>query len=882
MKRLLLIFLCNPLCLHGQWCIDFEERSLLNWNQYRDSAWQIQTDGSLSGLYSLHHIMDDSVGNHDQISLPLDSLVLDSELTSWEFRVRHGYHPSSANHWAVFLAADADAANMFPGGDINGYVIGVNFRGSDDTLKMWKIWNDNIEVLLKTSLDWQVSIGQGAAYLNVLRREDGKWQVLIENVSSGKWELIGEGIDTAKISPDHFGIYYRFSSKQDRKFWFDDLCISGLFLPDTLPPSIASVEAIDQNSILLTFSEPVNGTKCLVPGNFMINTTGAVPDSLIMVSGRSCRLSFSEPFPCKTTLNLIVFELEDKQGNFADSLMVDFLYYYPAPHDIVFNEILSDPSPSIGLPEFEFLELYNRSSYPANLGGFTLSIGNKVYLFPPVIFPGGEYLVLGYRGYFHPDGADYPGLGLLTSRTSLPNEGAMFLLRNRENTLIDWMDYHPSMHENEYYLDGGWALERVDSERLCMSRDNWATSISKLGGTPGKENSVKRDNPDKLPPSILNLYLQDSSTLHIEFSEVMDSGSLMDPWNYLVSPGQKSPHFIESHTPEYRMAILSFNRAFDMGRDYQLELSGNLVDCAGLSVFSNRIFRFALPVQPVFNEVFISEILFDPKAYCPRFLEIHNPGNKTFDLADLRIGKQNASNSQIESVSSVSGGHHLFFPGDYLALTDDPNRLKDCYYVHDNETLITCKGLPVMDEAEGTILILDKYLEVLDEVSYKQQMHYPLLSSTEGVSLERIRFDIPSDHASNWHSAAAIEGYATPGRINSQSHFFASVQEEIEVEPEIFTPDQDGHDDFLMIRYNFPQPGAMSTVLVMDPRGRVIKRIAENQLLGSEGFFTWDGSTDYGQEARAGLYLVYVRIFDVQGKVRNYKKTCVLSPGVRH
>ena len=85
-----------------------------------------------------------------------------------------------------------------------------------------------------------------------------------------------------------------------------------------------------------------------------------------------------------------------------------------------------------------------------------------------------------------------------------------------------------------------------------------------------------------------------------------------------------------------------------------------------------------------------------------------------------------------------------------------------------------------------------------------------------------------------------------------------------------------------MIKYNFPQPGAMSTVLVMDPRGRVIKRIAENQLLGSKGFFTWDGSTDYGQEARAGIYLVYVRIFDVQGKVRNYKKTCVLSPGTRH
>ena len=126
MKRLVLFFLFYPGCIHGQICIDFEERSLLNWNQERDSAWQIQSDGSLSGMYSLHHSKDDSVGNHDQISLPLDSLVLAAKLTSWKFRVRHGYHPSSANHWAVFLVADADAANMFPGGEINGYVLGVD------------------------------------------------------------------------------------------------------------------------------------------------------------------------------------------------------------------------------------------------------------------------------------------------------------------------------------------------------------------------------------------------------------------------------------------------------------------------------------------------------------------------------------------------------------------------------------------------------------------------------------------------------------------------------------------------------------------------------------------------------------------------------------
>lgn len=287
------------------------------------------------------------------------------------------------------------------------------------------------------------------------------------------------------------------------------------------------------------------------------------------------------------------------------------------------------------------------------------------------------------------------------------------------------------------------------------------------------------------------------------------------------------------------------------------------------------------PFPPAINEVLISEILFDPQPYCPRFIEIHNPGFKTFDLADLRIGKLDTNNGQIESVSSVTSGHHLFFPGDYLALTEDPDKLMGCCYVHDPETLIRCKGLPAMDVREGTMMILDKYLQVLDEMSYNQHMHYPLLSSAEGVSLERISFNLPSGHASNWHSAAATEGYATPGRINSQNLNPTSGNEGIEIEPEIFTPDQDGHHDFVMIRYEFPHPGTMATILVMDPRGRIIKRIAENQLLGLEGFFTWDGGNDHGQLARTGIYLVYVRIFDAKGKVLNYKKTCVLSPGIR-
>jgi len=42
-------------------------------------------------------------------------------------------------------------------------------------------------------------------------------------------------------------------------------------------------------------------------------------------------------------------------------------------------------------------------------------------------------------------------------------------------------------------------------------------------------------------------------------------------------------------------------------------------------------------------------------------------------------------------------------------------------------------------------------------------MHYSLLKGNEGISLEKIRPDLPSDESMNWHSASESVGWGTPG-----------------------------------------------------------------------------------------------------------------------
>ena len=82
--------------------------------------------------------------------------------------------------------------------------------------------------------------------------------------------------------------------------------------------------------------------------------------------------------------------------------------------------------------------------------------------------------------------------------------------------------------------------------------------------------------------------------------------------------------------------------------------------------------------------------------------------------------------------------------------------------------------------------------DTLDFLVYSDDWHYPLLSITKGVSLERMRVTGPTQSADNWHSAAATVGYASPGLLNSQALADQTGVGELLLEPEVFSPDNDG------------------------------------------------------------------------------------------
>ena len=85
----------------------------------------------------------------------------------------------------------------------------------------------------------------------------------------------------------------------------------------------------------------------------------------------------------------------------------------------------------------------------------------------------------------------------------------------------------------------------------------------------------------------------------------------------------------------------------------------------------------------------------------------------------------------------------------------------------------------------------------------------------------------------------------------------------------------------LLINYELPESGYIANIMVFDSRGRRVKRLASNMLLGTSGSIQWDGADDAGRRAKMGAYVIFIEAFDLKGNVNRYKKTVVVATKLR-
>jgi flagellar hook assembly protein FlgD len=140
-------------------------------------------------------------------------------------------------------------------------------------------------------------------------------------------------------------------------------------------------------------------------------------------------------------------------------------------------------------------------------------------------------------------------------------------------------------------------------------------------------------------------------------------------------------------------------------------------------------------------------------------------------------------------------------------------------------------------------------------------MHFQLLSSFEGVSLERLSTELPTTQISNWHSASEACGYATPGIANSQIISVENMDGEFSLSTQIFSPDK----DVIQFHYSNLKSGSVGNLTIYNERGIRVKRLIRNEYLGMEGNVIWDGLSDEGEPLAIGIYIATFEAFNQDG-----------------
>ena len=252
--------------------------------------------------------------------------------------------------------------------------------------------------------------------------------------------------------------------------------------------------------------------------------------------------------------------------------------------------------------------------------------------------------------------------------------------------------------------------------------------------------------------------------------------------------------------------------------------------------------------------------------------ELYNTSTKVIDLSDLSI-----VNQQRNDATTTINAERLMFPNDLIVFTESPSDILERYTVA-NPLHLIIQDLPSLSDEEGNITIFNTNT-IIDQLDYSETFHSTLLNTIEGVSLERISLDKASQDPSNWHSAAAIAGHATPTESNSQtiSTSLVTSNTHFHFSTKTISPNGDGHADFLQIDYAFEQVGYVVSIAIYDAVGHLVQSIAQEDLAAINGGYQWDGSGIDGQKAPIGIYVVWIEYFNQNGDTRQLKEAVVVA-----
>lgn len=791
----------------------------------------------------------------------------------WRFSIRLAFAPSQNNFAKIYLLADS--ANL-RSRMLTGFYLQLGEMGSDDVIELFYQENGTSYSVFRGT----TSIATAFFYkIKVTKSPEDLWTLYVDHRGNGLYEAEASAYASTIFAQERLnvmGIFCNYTASNKNKFFFDNFYF-GAPIVDCQQPIVEQVVPHSENfeELMIYFSEIVTPATALDTSRYFVREILQNPTSCQFIDDdyRKVILTFPSSFTERQEYALHIDSIADFSGNILNDTLINYRFYRIKRNEVLISEIMADPTPAVQLPECEYIELYNTLPFDISLTDCVLSVGSNTKALPRLDFPAeGSILIIPNSCYslFSDCNNCYPVTSL-----AITDDGQAIMLYDNRNEVLHYVQFSKTWHGSSQKQEGGWSLEMMDNKNPCGGKDNWGSSQDPRGGTPLEINSIIAHNQDVANPFLQKVVVMDSTHLRVYFNEMIipDTFDLISLFaidrNIQIVSVAESP-------PENRCFELTIAPPIVSHTIYTLTVQSGICDCVGNLSSSGEFARFGLSEQVLPFDVVINEILTDPFDDSDGdFIELYNRSKKIIDLADLKIAV--GWDEEYNNAVTVVADGYLLFPEQYVAIAKNRDLTLSQYATSAPQNILGNSHLPAFPNEEGAIHLIDFAYGKIDKIVYNKDMHYPLLNSTDGVSLERIHFNMPTQDADNWKSASESVGWATPAYQNSQFSDSQQTEQTVEVIPEVFSPDGDGHDDYAEICCRFPEGENRITVIIYDRYGHVMKQLVNNQICGLIERFRWDGVTDDGRGALNDIYVVKIQIWNMLGNKKIIKKVVAIT-----
>jgi hypothetical protein len=262
---------------------------------------------------------------------------------------------------------------------------------------------------------------------------------------------------------------------------------------------------------------------------------------------------------------------------------------------------------------------------------------------------------------------------------------------------------------------------------------------------------------------------------------------------------------------------------------------------------TNDTLQISIVIHP--GPVVVNEIMFDPGLADCEWVEIFNRGTDHVNLSGWMLHDHRGKPRDIAREDL------WLWAGEFMVLTED-------------EEVFACKhpgispavyrrpagGWPILNDSDGAlgfadmVVLRDGLGTMVDSVAYRERW------SRTGVSVERINPGSCSWSAGNW-SPHFGPSTGSPADKNSVSIHLPAGDRLLSLEPQAFSPNNDGDSDMLSVSVTLPGAG-LARLLIFDANGSLVTRLLDGEVIESNRITFWNGRRGDEALAPTGIYIV--------------------------